>query len=235
MDSYSLPYDAKGIDSDEFSLSFSQNRIVLIPKLAGCTSEEKDQEKHYTLSIRQDSGVIDIHETIVLPDRSKRYRTLFAIREEDFLSALQGVKAMVPELFSLFRPLRLGWLKHRHINIVLGSELGSDEEIAAITRKRKRKLVLDPKLYKDKVFALEYLEEIYDFADGNFSLWYRNSRIGIGFKRTDGDGRVHLSWIKLSDLLRFGYNWQEKVMNALQTASIPPDRYGDYRFLVLGH
>ena len=231
MDRYSLPHGAKGIESEDFALSFGPDRIVFAPKPAQRKPEDEEPETHYTFSARQDSGVIDMHETTVLPDGSKAYRTLFAMREEDLPPVLQGLAAMVPELFGLFRPLRLGWLKHRHIAIARGIDPVSDEDIAAITRKRKRKLALDPQLYEENVFVPEYLEEIYDFPDGNFSLLCRNCPIGIGFKKTDAEGRVHLFWIKRRDLLRFGHHWQDKVMNALQAASIPRDRYGEYPFL----
>jgi len=56
-------------------------------------------------------------------------------------------------------------------------------------------------------------------------------RIGIGFKKTDPEGGVHLFWIKRRDLTRFGHHWQEKVIKALQAAAIPQERYGDYPFL----
>ena len=77
----------------------------------------------------------------------------------------------------------------------------------------------------------EYLEDVYDFPDGNFSLFHRGRNIGIGFKTTDADGSVRLFWIKRRDLMRFGHHWQEKVINALQAAAIPQERYGDYPFL----
>ena len=51
----------------------------------------------------------------------------------------------------------------------------------------------------------EFLEEVYDFPDGNFALFRRRRRIGIGFKTTvAGGGDVRLAWIKLTDLMRFG-------------------------------
>jgi hypothetical protein len=138
---------------------------------------------------------------------------------------------MPPDLFSLFRPLRLGWLKHRNITIARGIDPVSDEDIAAVSVKQKRKLALDPQLYRQNVFIPEFLEEIYDFPDGNFALLYRGRPIGVGFKKTDADGRVHLFWIKRRDLLRFANHWEDKVTTALQAGAIPPEKYGDYSFL----
>jgi hypothetical protein len=49
--------------------------------------------------------------------------------------------------------------------------------IAGVTRKRIRRLTFDAELYERKVFVPEYLEEIYDFPDGNFSLFHRGSSL----------------------------------------------------------
>jgi hypothetical protein len=111
---------------------------------------------------------------------------------------------MVPELFGLLRPLRLGWLKHHNIGIAYGIDPVSDADIAAVTRKRKRRLALDAELYRRNALVPKYLEDIYDFPDGNFSLYHRGRQIGIGFKKTMPDGDVRFYWIKRRDLMRFG-------------------------------
>jgi hypothetical protein len=100
-----------------------------------------------------------------------------------------------------------------------------------VTRKSKQKLSLDPQLYTQNIFVPEFLEEIYDFPDGNFTLFHRNRNIGIGFKKTDSAGKARLFWIKRRDLFRFGHVWQEKVVAALQAISIPPEEYGRYPLL----
>ncbi len=71
MDRYSLPHGATGIESEDFALSFGPDRIVFAPKRADRKPEDEEPETHYTFSARQDSGVIDMHETTVLPDGSK--------------------------------------------------------------------------------------------------------------------------------------------------------------------
>jgi hypothetical protein len=131
--------------------------------------------------------------------------------------------------------LRLGWLKHRNISIARGIDPVSDDDIAAVTRKHKRRLVLDAGLYDQNVFVPDFLEEVYDFPDGNFALFHHDRRIGIGFKKTDADGNVRLFWIKRRDLVRFGNDWQEKIGNALSRLAIPPERYAEYPFLRSGH
>ena len=77
----------------------------------------------------------------------------------------------------------------------------------------------------------DFLEDIYDFPDGNFALFHRGRRVGIGFKKTDADGDVRLFWIKHRDLMRFGNDWQVKLANALARLAIPPERYAEYPFL----
>ena len=138
---------------------------------------------------------------------------------------------MLPEMIGLIRPLRIGWMKHRDIGVARGIEPVSDADIAAVTTKRKKKLSVDPQGYQHNICIPEFLEEIYDFPDGNFTLTHRNGSIGIGFKTTDAEGHVRLFWIKRRDLLRFGNNWQERVIGALRRIAIPPEDYALYPFL----
>lgn len=140
---------------------------------------------------------------------------------------------IVPELLGLLRPLRLGWLKHRNIGIARGIEPGADAEIAAVTRKRKKRLTLDPALYCQNIDCPEFLEDVYDFPDGNFTLLHKGRAIGMGFKKTDAQGDIRLFWIKRRDLFRFGHYWQQRLIEPLQRTAIPPERYADYLFLRL--
>ena len=221
MGPVSLPQGAKGIEGDEFAVEVRGDKIVFIPKTGG-------EALHYTLHAGLNSGVIDVHETRA--DGQTRH-TLFAIRRDDLLPLLQELSPVVPEFMGLLRPLRLGWLKHRNIGIARGIEPVSEAEIAAVTRLRKKRLALDTDLYKRNIFYPEFLEGVYDFPDGNFTLVHRGRPIGIGFKHTDAHGRVRLFWIKRRDLARFGNDWQRKVIEALKRGVIPPERYADYPFL----
>jgi hypothetical protein len=232
MDRYGLPHGAKGIESEDFAIAFGGDRIVFVskPRPEGRPHGE-ETEKHYTFHAGPDSGVMDVHETTLHEDGQKQYRTLFALQSGDLPAVLGELAPMLPELFSLLRPLRLGWLKHRNIGIARGIDPVTDEDIATITRKRKRKLTLDPELYQQNVFVPEFLEEVYVFPDGNFALFHCGRQIGIGFKKTDAEGHVRLFWIKRRDLLRFGHDWQEKVIDALRRIAIPPESYAEYPFL----
>jgi hypothetical protein len=138
---------------------------------------------------------------------------------------------MLPEMIGLIRPLRIGWMKHRNIGVARGIEPVGDADVAAVTTKRKKKLLVDPQRYQNNICIPEFLEGIYDFPDGNFTLTHRNRGIGIGFKRTDAKGHVRLFWIKRRDLLPFGNNWQKRVIHALRRIAIPPEDYALYPFL----
>ena len=92
-------------------------------------------------------------------------------------------------------------------------------------------MTIDPQLYEQNVFIPEYLEEVYEFPDGTFTLFHKRRKIGFGFKATDAMGNVRLFWIKCRDLLRFGNDWQQKVIDALLSAAIPPEGYAGYSFL----
>jgi hypothetical protein len=224
MGSNTLPHGAKGIDGENFVVHFGDDKIVFAPKAAG-------RGKHYTFHAGPKSGVMDVHETAIGADGREQHRTLFALRMEDVPLVLGELVAMPAEFLRLLRPLRLGWLKHRDIGIARGIDPVSDEDIAAVTRKRRRRLTLDAQRYEQNVYVPKYLEEVFDFPDGNFSLHHRDRKIGIGFKKTDGEGSVRLFWIKLRDLTHFGNAWQAKVAAALDRFGIPEDRYAEYPFL----
>jgi len=224
MDRYSLPHGANGIEADGFAVNFAGDKLVFIPKSEGAG-------KHYTLHAGPKSGVIDLHETEPAADGGEQHRTLFAVRHDDLPALLGEATPMLREFLDLVRPLRLGWLKRKNIGIARGIDPASDADIAAVTRKHKRRLTLEAGLYRQNVFVPEFLEEVYDFPDGNFALFHRGRQIGIGFKTTVAEGYVRLFWIKRRDLIRFGNNWQEKIGNALSRLAIPRETYAEYPFL----
>lgn len=223
MDRYSLPHGAKGIEAEAFAVAFGGDKIVFVPKSEGA--------KHYTLHAGPKSGVIDLHETEPAAGGGNQHHTLFAVRYEDLAALLGEATPMLREFLDLLCPLRLGWLKHRNIGIARGIDAVSDDDVAAFTRKRGGRLTVDRQLYEQNVFMPEFLEEIYDFPDGNFALFHRNRQIGIGFKKTYADGNVRLFWIKRRDMVRFGNQWQAKFGNPLARLGIPPERYAEYPFL----
>ena len=224
MELYNLPHDAKGIEGDEFAIEFRGDKVVLIVR-SGDTGE------HYTLQAGLKSGVIDLHKTQPDTQAGDPHRTLFAMRRDDLAAILGQFVPMVNELIGLLRPLSVEWMHRRGIGIARGVNPVSDEDIAAVTRRRKRRLVLGRDLYEQNTFVPEYLDDVYEFPDGNFALFHRGRQIGIGFKQTCAKDDVRLFWIKLSDLIRLGNVWQEKAASAFAAAAIPPGRYAEYPFL----
>lgn len=225
MGRYSLPHGAKGIEGDDFAIQFGSDKVVFVPKSAG--------GKHYTFHAGPISGVIDVHETTTEGGHRDRHRTLFAIRADDLPAILTGFAPMLGELMRLVRPLRVGWMHRHNIGIARGVNPVSDDDIAATTCKRKGRLALDAQAYEQNIFVPEYLEDVYDFPDGNFALFRVQRQIGIGFKKTQADGKTRLFWIKIRDLMRLGNQWQAKFMDVLARTAIPPERYGEYPFLRL--
>lgn len=129
----SLPHRARGIEGDSFALQFLADKILFVPRSGA-------EGKHYTFHAGPDSGVLDLHETLMSSGRSEQHRTLFAMRRDDVPAVLDIMRPLLSELLALLHPLRLGWLKHRDIGIARGVDLISDEDIAAATRKRKGRL-----------------------------------------------------------------------------------------------
>jgi hypothetical protein len=224
MSDCSLPDGARGIECDDFAVEFRGDKIVFVVKTA-------NTGKHYTLQAGAKSGVIDLHETFDRPGESDQHRTFFAVRRDDLIALLGQSGPMLGELLGLLRRLRIGWLKHRNIGIARGVDPVSDADIAAITRKRRKRLVLDAGLYGQNVLIPEFLEGVYDFPDGDFSLFHRGRQIGIGFKKTDPGGRIHLFWIKRRDLIRFSNEWQDKLGRAFASIAIQREEYPQYPFL----
>lgn len=211
MERHSLPHGAKGIESYEFVIHFGADKFVFAAKSTG---------EHYTLHAGPNSGVIDVHETPHAGVSGQR-RTLFAIQTQALPPILAGFVPTLRELLALIRPLRVGWMYRHGVGIARGIDPVSDEDIAAVTRRRKGRLALDPEAYRRNICVPEYLEDVYGFPGGNFALFRGSRQIGIGFKRTAADGGVPLFWIERRDLMRFGQKWQAKVVDALIGAAIP--------------
>lgn len=232
MNSYSLPHGAKGIETEDFAMALGADKLVFILKSRAVGQPaRRETEIHYTLQGGARSGVLDLHETRTAPDGQKSHQTLFALRTGDLPHLLQQLAPMVIDLLGLVRPLRLGWMARSGIGVARGVDPISDLDLAAVTRKRKRRLNPDPFLYEQNIFVPKYLDQVYEFPDGQFTLFDERRKIGFGFKATDETGHIRLFWIKRRDILRFGNTWQRKIIDALRAAAIPPEQYTNYPFL----
>ena len=216
-----LPHGARGIEGENFALQFLADKLLFVPR---CGAEGE----HYTFHAGPVSGILDVHKTQMSSGRSEHHRTVFAIRRDDLPAVLNAMKPLLSELLALLRPVQLAWLEDHDIGIARGIDLITDEDIAASTRKRKGRVAVDPELYQRNIFVPEFLDQVYDFPDGNFALFRRRRRIGIGFKATEASGDVRLAWIKVIDLMRLARRWEPKVINALASFAIPPERYAEF-------
>jgi hypothetical protein len=100
--------------------------------------------------------------------------------------------------------------------------------MADISRKRKKRLVLDEEKFANNIYVPEYLDEVWDFPDGQFLLGKQGRLIGIGIKTTD-HGTKKLYWLKLKDITRFFKAVEPKFIEAALRHAIAPEKYGDYR------
>jgi hypothetical protein len=215
----SLPYRARGIEVGELAIEFLEDKVIVIPK---------GRNEHYTLELGVSSGVIDIHCTSTNPASPGR-RTLFAIRLEDVLALLSEIgPSMLPAMLGLSRPLRLGWLARNQIGIARVPDATSEQDMAAVARLRKKRLVLDDEKFANNTYVPEYLGAVWDFPDGPFLLGKQGRLIGIGIKKTY-QGRKRLYWLKSRDINRFFREMEPKFIEAALRYAISPQKYIDYR------
>jgi hypothetical protein len=209
-----LPHGARGIEVGDLVLAVGRDKVVMLAKAAGA---------HYTLQAGHNSGIIDLHRTWRDCNGSEHHETLFAMRRDDLPDLLNSFASWPQDLLRLRRPLRVGWLHRNSIRIVHGLIPTTDEEVAAVTRKHRRRLVVDEQQWNATITIPEYLDDVRDFPDGAFSLFDGARNIGIGLKNTDDRGKVHLFRLKLRDLTRLATTWERQLNNALQRHALPPE------------
>jgi hypothetical protein len=77
----------------------------------------------------------------------------------------------------------------------------------------------------------EYLDEMWDFPDGAFSLFDGARRIGIGMKATDRAGFARLFWFKPKDASKFFRACEDRFISTALKYAIPREEYKDYGVL----
>ena len=219
-----LPHGATGIEIGNFVIEFRCDKVVVLAK---------DRGEHYTLHAGHESGILDFHRTWRDPDGSERHQTVFAMRHSDLPAFLNEFASMTTGMVRLLRRLRPGWLYRHGIGIVRGLEPLSDEDIAAVTRRRpgRKRILVDEDKLQANVQIPEYLDEVWDFPDGAFSLFDGGRRIGIGIKATDRGGFVHLFWFKPRDVTRLFRSFEDRFLATAQKYAIPRENYRDYGVL----
>lgn len=221
-DATTLPYGAKGIEVGDFVLEKGKDKIVMLAKSSG---------DHYTLQTGTRSGIIDLHRTWRDDQGVTHHETVFAIHRDHLTEILATLTTAPSEIRQLLRRLRVGWLARHGIGIVYGFDPITDEQIGAVTRRRKQRLVPDDLQWQAAITIPEYLEDVYDFPDGAFSLFDGKKRIGIGLKKTDEYGKARLYWFKLRDLGRLARAWEQRLTKAVQQHAIPPAAYHEHSIL----
>lgn len=222
--SFSLPHGANGIEVGDFVIEFLGDKIVALAKGTG---------EHYTIHLGANSGILDIHRTWRDADGQERHQTIFAMRHVVTPAFLGELTPMVGGMFRLIRKLRVGWLDRHDIGIVRGLEALTDDELAAVTKRRpkRKRIVIDEDKLKRNLRIPGYRDELWDFPDGAFSLFSGARRIGVGFKITDTTGYARLFWVKVGDMNRFGRSAQEHILAVAAKYAIPPEEYAQYRVL----
>lgn len=187
---------------------------------------------HYTLHFGVRPGILDLHETWRDQDGDK-HKTLFAMRLSDLPNLLiergHGAAKSLP---GIIRKLRLGWMGHHKIGLVLGS-FPSDQEVGTIGKLDKRKrLVLSEQALEANIRIPEFLEDIFTEPDGPFTLISmkrgKAKQIGFGYKGTLCTGKPRLFWVKKSDMLAMSHYLENQFVQAASKYAIPPECYSQY-------
>lgn len=219
-----FPHGASGIEFGDFVIEFRKDKVVAIAK---------DRDEHYTLHAGHVSGILDLHRTWREADGTKHHQTVFAVHHSNLFALLAEMSPRAADILRLFRPLRIGWLYRHNIGVVRGLDPVTDADIAAITRRRsgKKRVVVDKDQVRTNIAIPEYLDEIWDFPDGAFSLFKHGKKIGIGIKATDRTRHAHLYWFKLRDASTLFRRFETHFGAAATKYAIPKERYKDYGVL----
>jgi hypothetical protein len=196
-----LPYGAHQLEIGDFLLIITpRGKLVFVNK--------KRPHLHLTLHPGHGSGIIDVHLTRRSANGRKQHRPLCAIEQRRLGVLFAGVaRDVLGELFRLYRPLRIGWLRHRSIGIRTAPwySQGGFERLGFL--RGKDRFIVTPDRIVEQIVVPEYLDDIYEMPDGAFDLLRsrrgRIRQVGIAFKVTSPAGDGHLFWIKMRDLYRF--------------------------------
>lgn len=216
--------EAKGISLNEFAIHAGSNKIMLIPR--------NKNGSHYTLHFGVRPGILDLHETWKDRDEIK-HKTVFAMRLSDLPNLLTKLGHSAEESWpGIFRKLRLGWMGHHKIGLVLGL-FPTDQEGKTIGKLDKHKrLVLNEQALAANIRIPEFLEEILDEPDGIFTLISvkrgKAKQIGFGYKVTLRTGEPRLFWVKKSDILAETEHFENQFVQAIGKCAIPPECYSQH-------
>jgi hypothetical protein len=223
-----LPHNAKGIDHERLAIEFQPGKIIVTSKDQG--------DCHYTVNLNGLSGILDIHETWRDPAGNRHHKTVFAMRKSDVEPLFQEIGSCALLMHTqLFRRLRIGWLAHRNISVIIGV-VPTEQELVGITEKGKKgRLRFIKNAAESIIHAPEFLEDILEGPDRVFNLMASKhdgfKSIGFGFKVTDKTGNMGLFWIKNKDIPGAMARMEAQVRDIARHYAIPPEEYHKYIFL----
>lgn len=216
--------NAKGISLNKFAVHTGRNKIEFIPRMRNSS--------HYTLHFGVRPGILDLHETWRDQDGDK-HKTLFAMRLSGLPNLLTELgHGAAKSLSGIIRKLRLGWMGHHKIGLVLGS-FPTDQQLEAMPIVvRKQRLVLSEQALATNIRTPEFLEDICNEPDGPFTLISmkrgKAKQIGFGYKVTLPTGEPRLFWVKKSDILAVSHYLENQFVQAASKYAIPPECYSQY-------
>jgi hypothetical protein len=186
-----LPHGASSMAIGNFVIVFLPDKALVSRKTIG---------DHFTLQYGEKSDIIDLHRTWIDPQGCKRHTPIFGMRRENIPAFVEELSSLL--LLSLpFRRLRLGWLRHRGITIMCGALPVDEEHISKVTRRAKRRLVLDQEKFLDEIYAPETYDDVRGLP-GPFTLLRNGRTVGAAFDIPYPHGAAKLSWIKQRGLFR---------------------------------
>ncbi len=219
-----LPDGAIGLEVEEYAIEFRPDKAILLRKKIG---------DHFTLQFGNNSGVLDLHRTWKDPQGHEKHETLFAMQRDNIPCVLAQLNSVLSSQPNFIRPLRLGWLGHHNIGIILGVLPVDASHLSKITaRSRLKRLVIDAAKVRNGIYAPEYLDDVWDLPNGPFALCKRGRMVGIGMKLPYDRGSAKLYWIKVRDLTHLTERVGKTFTQVVSRYAIPSDEY--HRYDVLG-
>jgi len=188
---HQLPPGVRGIDLGEMLMLFARDKLVLAARGA---------REHITMHIGSKSGELDFHKTY-RTGKVERHQRLYSIPHSNFGPMLEELMPLASRAWSrIVRPLNLDELVAKRIAVVVGLLVGQTD-LETVMKVRRGKLAFDLDKLASRVRVPEYLEELYDLADGQFFTLLAARRrggpriVGHGFAVTDCAGNHQLLWL----------------------------------------
>lgn len=187
-----LPQGVQGLALGDAVFVVANDKFVLT---------SKGTREHITMHLGPNSQVFDVHTTSIATDGASSHIPLFSITHANLATMMQELARPIAEtLIGLAQPLDLEWMAKRRIGAIVGI-LPTGADISAVTRVRRRKLIVDERKLVAQAWAPEFLHDLYDLNEGAlFTLFScprgrKLRKIGYGFPVTDTRRHRRLIWV----------------------------------------